>query len=149
MASITIIVGLPGSGKTTLAKAMALESSAVLWDDISISGLPPSAENSEIIITDALLCLSEKRRELSSILGSRFPERVECWLFFENRPEKCLANIHRRATHDPRPLEALMADLKFLARRYIIPEGASMHPVWQEPAQDRSPSISSRPSLSR
>lgn len=88
---ITIIIGLPGSGKSELAKTLP----GILYDD------PKTPEELEaiklwhsqgfdIVITDPHLCLPEveKRARL------HFPDAT--YIYFQNDPVQCIINARGR-----------------------------------------------------
>jgi len=131
MIKITLIAGLPGSGKSFLGTEMAKNGSSFI-DDISMIGIVP-LENAikkyeHIIIADVFLC-EERTRELAvkrlKSLGIKKKE-IE-WIFFENNPEKCLKNVERR--DDGRKVKLLIEDL---SKDYVIPVGAEVRTIWSE-----------------
>jgi len=132
---VKFLVGMPGSGKTTLGNALvekASPSGSILFvDDISIVTKNPkeylanlnTTNVSELIIADVFLCRSNARESALKILSSIFPDAKIEFLFFENSIEKCLVNVNKRAEQgDDRKVTNL---IKLLSKEYIIPEGVT------------------------
>lgn len=118
MTKITLIVGLPGSGKTTLGKQLESQGSYFI-DDISISGIDVLQEaikvHDHVVVADIFLCREKERQR-----AIRFLKDCEIeWVFFENDPIKCLANVKQR--NDGRKVEGMVQQL---SKEYIIPDGA-------------------------
>ena len=126
MQKIILIVGLPGSGKTTLGKNLA--QSGILIDDISKFGLDRLIvslnEFSTIVVTDCFLCLEKEREKAISFFKSKNIESID-WIFFENNPDKCLKNIQYR--NDGRKVEGL---IHMLSRLYTIPDDIIPKTIW-------------------
>ncbi len=132
---VKFLVGMPGSGKTTLGNALVKEASPsgsiVFIDDISIITKNPreyfenlNIENiSEILIADVFLCRSNARNSAFKMLSSIFPDAKIEFLYFENSEEKCLINVAKRAEQgDDRKVTGL---IKLLAKEYIIPDNVN------------------------
>lgn len=105
MKKITLIVGLPGSGKTHLALQMKGEDEGVvIVDDItSLSQLPDEFQH--LIITDVNFIFEDTREKAAAYLTTRYQLPIE-WIFFENDPEKCISNVRYR--NDGRQVEAFI-----------------------------------------
>lgn len=102
----TLIVGLPGSGKTYLGKTFPY-----FIDDPKDL---PNLELKDVAIADPNFCISSVRDSAIRYLeGLGF--QVEC-LFFENDPQKCLHNVIIR--NDGRVVESTIYNLSKL---YHIP----------------------------
>jgi DNA modification methylase len=121
MTKAICIAGLPGSGKTHLARQLAMH--GVLVDDItSLDQLPQNGSVDLVVITDPYFCLDDARNK-ADILFRGMYDTVE-WFFFENAPEKCLHNIQYR--NDGRKVKDLV---KILTKTYHPPEFAIE--IWQ------------------
>lgn len=90
---ITLIVGLPGSGKTYLANQMKQEGEELIDDIKSVDQLP---ESGSMIITDPHLCVPSTLDNALAFLKRRYPYHIFEIVFFENDLEKALANVERR-----------------------------------------------------
>lgn len=123
---LTFIVGLPGSGKSFLGKQ--LEGHFI--DDASLHGIQivkDAVRNriSPLIVADVFLCRDTERiHAIMTLSGSNYD--IE-WIFFENNPEKCLANVHRR--DDGRKVEGL---IRQLTKEYTIPIGATVREIYDD-----------------
>lgn len=87
-----VLVGLPGSGKTTFGIKFANDNNFVFIDE-------PKSENdllvnSNIIIASPFYCIKKNRDQIKTILEKNGYE-VE-FLFFENNKEKAIINCNKR-----------------------------------------------------
>jgi hypothetical protein len=136
---IIMLVGLPGSGKTTLGNIMMSRAGLsspdfIFLDDITIFGGLASLEEAisfgwnNIIVADVFLCrTSDRTKAVQWLKKNAVGYEVEL-VYFENAPEKCRANVLRRtAGGDHRKVNDLIADL---AKSYIIPEDVVAIAVW-------------------
>lgn len=129
---ITLIIGLPGSGKTTLAHFLFNENpwDVLLLDDLSLTPeriheFDPELHN-RIIITDPELCGVDEvtiRRKCKQFFPNT--DLQFKFIYFENNPEACLVNARR----DPKPGGTEMA-IKTLAKEYVIPYDADIRSVY-------------------
>lgn len=97
--SITVIVGLPGAGKTTLAKQL-LDGQTFLIDDFSLNVSKvedfKNSEMKKVIITDPYLCEVNKETA-TQVLNDFFGYNISVtWFAFENNPEICIHNVEKR-----------------------------------------------------
>lgn len=148
MSNITMIVGLPGSGKTTYAKNLLTAAYPQrLFDDPStnkkgIEDLRLYVRNGGHAIVTDVYCTDPEVREIATAKmlswsqddwnpNSKYKVTLK-WVFFENDLDACLANIKRRNEADPK-LYRLISEpyLREASRRYIIPDGAQVLPVYK------------------
>lgn len=102
MSRITLIIGLPGSGKTYLASKMT----GYIIDDIkSITQLINTSQ--DIVISDVNFCDDKILQKSISMLGKRYPTHTISCIYFENNPEKCRQNVIYR--NDGRNVEGTIA----------------------------------------
>jgi adenylate kinase family enzyme len=126
---ITLLVGLPGSGKTTLGNFF-IESykgngKVLFIDDIGVKANDAKSYLSNLdkeiewlIISDVYFCKKEVLTQAKELLNNLYPNIDIEVLFFENSPEKCLYNIKKRIeSGDDRKVEGLV---KSLSKNYDI-----------------------------
>ncbi len=146
-AHITIIVGLPGAGKTTLFKKIKRKCTGLCVDDFiaevvsnspierskhfndSVHYLPlikALRKGQSCLIADIVFCDTLVRHEVETILSKDIPGLTIEWLFFKNSPLACRKNVlkRRRATH-ARELELI----RVLSKKYVIPVGSKVQAV--------------------
>lgn len=134
---ITIIIGLPCSGKSYLANKISEGKIPIIDDDfddkIFVNLLAKryfSKDNQGYILTYAGLCdqkiLDEELIFINNCFSNRNP--IIEFIYFENNPEKCMKNLeHRIQNGDFRNVEL---SIKALTKRYKIPEGIVPLQIW-------------------
>lgn len=144
--TISLLVGSPGAGKSTLGMSMASEGKgAIFIDDISmlVKDNPCSFINKQarenlachIIIADVNFCFTGIREKAIKQLEEYFKLKVNV-LYFENNLEKCLNNIKQRALMgDIRDVQGLA---KLISKKYIIPEDVIPMTIYQSPEKKLS-----------
>jgi predicted kinase len=115
---VTVIVGLPGSGKSHYINEHADKDTMIVDDPKHISELPDKL-TSNLIIADCHLCKPKSREALNNILDIRYPKAEIEYIFFENNPDQCLKNVKHR--NDGRYVEPT---IKNYSKVYTIPEDA-------------------------
>jgi AAA domain len=144
VAKVTVIVGLPGAGKTHLVRQLSESYPGVCEEDYHAhannhSPLVTASRHyprliaalragQDCAIADIAFTCSWRRFELEQVLRSDVADVVVDWVYFANELEKCIANIRRRAR--PNQSEEIS-----LARRlspcYFVPQGVAVTPVWE------------------
>ncbi len=128
---ITLVAGLPASGKSTLLAALAGQGAKII-DDIGSLDALPTASVDWLAIADVNFCGEDIRQLAVSVLEDRFPGAAIDWVFFENDPAACLEVAAAR--NDGRNVGP---DILSLSRRYTIPAGKAALPVPQLPARPK------------
>lgn len=121
-----MIVGLPGSGKTTLAKKINGDNGNkyhIIDDPKNFETDVMPYLDRDVIITDPYLCFKNFRVAAIKRIESINPDIKIDWLFFENDPEKCLENSKNR----DRKVESF---IKNFSTKYEIPKNATVIDVY-------------------
>jgi hypothetical protein len=135
-----IIMGLPGSGKSSLAKEIqsrSPEKRFVIYDDFESQKALPKMGSENQIISDTMLTLDppegglEDFEEVAEFKGSKLQI-----IYFENDPESAQKNITTRwqsgqAQKHQRPG---MLNPFWMSKRYKVPPGAKTIPVFRSKA---------------
>ncbi|MNU49309.1 hypothetical protein D3C71_382480 [compost metagenome] len=134
---VTLIAGLPGSGKTFLLRSMR-EDGATCIDDIRGLSDLPRQRVPWLAISDVNFCRKDVRDAAEFEIARRFgPVDLE-WTFFENDPDQCRANAVGR--NDGRNVNA---DIDALCRLYVVPEDAKCIPVFGAQTSEAAPILKS------
>jgi hypothetical protein len=126
----TIIVGLPGSGKSTYVKDKYR--GVPIFDDISVTGDLPLLEaaldrGEHCVVIEPLACLEGTRITLANWMKARSFSYE--WEFFENDPQQCLENVRaRKAQGDLRKVEKF---IEYTSKDYHIPDYIEPLPVYR------------------
>ena len=131
---ICLLVGLPGSGKTTIGTQLTNKYKLEQKDVVFIDDIGKITGNAEellieidkkntydvLIISDVFFCQKEILKKAIQLLIKLFPSyMIEC-LFFENNIKKCLNNVKKRSEQgDDRKVDEL---IKQLSKKYEIVE---------------------------
>jgi hypothetical protein len=142
MATLTIIVGLAGSGKSYLTKEIAAKNNIPAFDDFLARNLIPRATESQgfcsvlvnlqrgydCVANEVCLVHEDKRAALEKLLHSIFEDTVTVqWIFFENNPEQCKVNVRAdKVKPDP---EGRVKGIEHYTKDYVIPKGADVRAV--------------------
>lgn len=148
MAKLTIVVGLPGSGKSTLIERVMNSIPGVCIEDymknsINYSRLFTYSRHYETligdllagkdcIIADIIFCDTACREDAVRIVRQNVPDVEIEWLFFENAPEKCKINAIRR---NSQLLQQELEYIRLLSVKYQIPDGAKVVDVYSGAVQ--------------
>jgi len=129
MKHITVIIGLPGSGKTCLAKIMADETTYVV-DDLSVNPelikTFPDILQPKIIFTDPKLIyvtLAQVEKKLTEWFGNHTTKIIS----FENDLQTCMKNVKNR--NDGREISLQFIDM--LSYVYENSEWPKDFPCWK------------------
>ena len=144
MARLFVVVGLPGSGKTSRLGELVAEHRAVAADDFHKLSLdnrpdvPYSRHYPRIIhalragrpcvVADVSFCDPDRLAELVRVVRAMVPDVEVVTEYFANDPPQCLANVTRRDS--PERAEELAA-IAALAPTYHVPPGAAVRPVYR------------------
>lgn len=132
---IVLVVGLPASGKTHLARRISEQGGLELLDDPP-AGFPLRdflhSKDSGAVIADPHLCCPKTRAAALDLFEREFPKALVEVFYFENDPAACLDNMRRRqAAGDARQVEDM---IRMSSRHYRVPAGAFTLPVWRPSA---------------
>jgi broad-specificity NMP kinase len=139
--TLTIYVGLPGSGKTTMAQAQItdLEKFGLtvrLFDDVAatkkgineLTAYLFSQETVHAIVTDIFGIEDHVRK---AMMKQFYPLADIHWGFFANDPEACIVNVEARYKSVPVYAHKISPDfIRELSKHYTIPEGSVVIPVY-------------------
>lgn len=136
MINITLLVGLPGSGKSTLGiEIVRKQNNALFLDDLSmLTGDAKSYLQSldiknlnELVISDIHFCKPVVRQKAILLLKEIFKDSVITEIFFENDPVQCKVNVISRMKQGDTRLVFEM--ILGLTKQYEIPAGVSPRSV--------------------
>ena len=114
----TLIIGLPGSGKTYLGNKLSQN----FIDDPKTKPVP-SGDN--LVIADPHLCLTKNLEAAITYLES-LGYNVSC-IYFENNPKQCIENVLAR--NDGRQV---LSTIDFYSKLYKVPENVVPLKVWKK-----------------
>lgn len=133
MKKITLIVGLPCSGKSVLLKTFDNEKNIIIDDpkDFNNDVLPYLYNDKHVYIADMMLCETENRVACINVLNTYCNGTVDIdFIYFENEPNKCLRNLlHRFEQDDDRKVYNAIG---IYTKLYKIPEYVTPLKIWQD-----------------
>lgn len=122
--TITLIIGLPGSGKTYLLNHKY--SHCDIIDDIIDLNQLPSKMNNNIAISDVLFCVKNIRDKAILKLSKQYTDvNIEC-VYFENDAQKCLNNVKYRDDN-----RKVLGFIKKYSKGYVLPDNVIPLKIWQ------------------
>jgi hypothetical protein len=143
MARLTVIVGLPGSGKSYRIGELRISKSGVCVADFmkdSIGHSPRFTDSKHYprlimdlrdgkdgVIADVAFCDTGRRIEAEQVVTRDVPEVTIDWEFFENGQAKCRDNARRRNRSN---LTEELQKIEDLTAKYYIPRAAEQRTVW-------------------
>lgn len=148
-AKVTIIIGMPGSGKTSFISQNDQFKNAVVIDNYHKDAVDHSERlasgkyfhllqqaihgSRDIVISDIIYCRKKKLDDIISELKQLASKlsvslTIEC-IYFENNPQACIANVQRR--NRPGRTKWELDFIGETARKYNIPPNAKVLSVYQ------------------
>lgn len=125
---VIIIIGLPGSGKTYLGKALSKQYNYPFFDDVSLEKTGAMIKMKEaisnkksFIVADPYLCYVDIQNKLKGMLKGYDVE----WIYFENDPQQCLINSAGRENKKVKNL------IKQLSKNYYIPDDMNLKEIYK------------------
>jgi len=137
MSNILFIVGLPGSGKSTLSKKINKDNDGkyLIIDDPKNFELDIQPHlDRDLIITDPQLCFEKNRKKAEERIKSISKEAKVDWIYFENDPESCLINaeVRNRANQISfKPVKNVKTFIENFSKYYTIPTDATVVEVYK------------------
>jgi hypothetical protein len=134
-----IVVGLPGSGKSRWIDERRAEFTGLVDSDYFEDSLVPTLRFTDsrhyrpliaaqdCLVADIAFCDTLRRVKATQALAFDVPTAEVKWVFFENNPEACYANIIR----DGRARALGRLKQLNLAHKYIVPPDVETLPVWK------------------
>lgn len=133
MANIIIIVGLPGSGKSHLGKAVSQNRTIPFYDDcITEVEIWEQVEaclrnNNDCVLADPGFCISKYRDQLVEKISDLNKDAILTWIYFDNDPEVCIQNLKNRS--DGRIVSETFA--RQFSKWYTIPKNTATLPCYR------------------
>ncbi len=131
MKTVTLIVGLPGSGKSYLGGALAKDKGLLLDDPKDKQQLIFYLNKCDfVVVCDPWFCMEKQRLACVNLLKKLYPGIVINFIYFENDLEACKINLQRRKDEgDARVIEK---DLLLFHKHYSVPLEVETKSVYKE-----------------
>jgi hypothetical protein len=116
--TVSILIGLPGSGKTTYINQFAPQYNAIFDDILAVEDVIRFKNTCKefgglIVIADCNLCNENNLYILEHILNNEIGREVKIEkIYFENNPDACRANVAMR--NDGRNVEGSITNLSMI-----------------------------------
>lgn len=103
---ITLVIGLPGSGKTTFVRNTKQSTDVCVDDPTNLNKVYQLCDaaysvGNNVYISDPKLCVGSILRDAVTLLKKRYTTAAFQFIFFENNPEQCIANARARLKSEP------------------------------------------------
>lgn len=128
---ITLLIGLPGSGKTTYAHSIS-DCDTVILDDVKYNDIPKDIEAGHLIFTNPNMCEQSYKDKYIRKIKHLYPVSKTKEIYFENNPELCLENALRREREKTGNSNYIELSVERLAKVYTIPDQAEIIPVFDD-----------------
>lgn len=148
MAKLSVLVGCPGSGKSTFIEHFKEYYSGIRVQDFHSNAINHSPlfvnsrhyqslinnlmEGKNCIIADIEYCRVARRQEVQDEIDTVIHNTEIEWIYFENDPSQCIRNVEKR--NRPSKDEEIRK-IRELSAQYQIPVGSKIIPVVR-PAMD-------------
>ncbi len=136
MTNILFIVGLPASGKSTLAKQINKDNNGkytIIDDPKDFEKDVLQYLDRDLIIVDPSLCIEKNRKSAVDMISKNNSDVTIDWIYFENNPDACLRNSHIRNRGNSisfKPIKMVDKYIKSLSMVYVIPPGSNIFKVY-------------------
>lgn len=139
--TLTVLVGVHGSGKTTLGQEMVRgRADAELLDDPFDPGLLGLARARHVVVCHPVFCYPHGQEMILAAAGLHMPGAEVRWVWFENDLGACVANLERRMAFLDEDPAGIVGRARMASAAYVPPPGVPLRPVFRRDAAP-SPSI--------